>query len=251
MIRGDYINETKVLRNYLNATFLEAASEKDITDLGLIPGFISPYDVDDIDFIYDDSVSMGPGNFIIGGNILDKHYKKLNISRDLDEVKILDIAEAKEGFVSLGGSALTSKKGIEVDMFLSLEMPTQRKWMQIFQLVKDQKKISLMGCYGIGVGRLLAACIEANREENSMNLPISIAPFSIYLAALQVDDKEVMKISEKLFSELSSFGFDVLFDDRDAQPGVKFNDSELLSLPFRIIVSKRNLESGYRNIFKR
>ena len=77
MIRGDYdINETK-LRNYLNATFLEAASEKDITDLGLIPGFISPYDVDDIDFIYDDSVSMGPENFIIGGNTLDKHYKNL------------------------------------------------------------------------------------------------------------------------------------------------------------------------------
>jgi len=84
-----------------------------------------------------------------------------------------------------------------------------------------------------------------------MNLPISIAPFSIYLAALQVDDKEVMSISEKLFSELSSFGLDVLFDDRDSQPGVKFNDSELLSLPYRIIVSKRNLESGLLEIFSR
>ena len=120
-----------------------------------------------------------------------------------------------------------------------------------FSTSQGSEENILMGCYGIGVGRLLAACIEANREENSMNLPISIAPFSIYLAALQVDDKEVMKISEKLFSELSSFGFDVLFDDRDAQPGVKFNDSELLSLPFRIIVSKRNLESGLLEIFSR
>ena len=251
VIRGDYeINETK-LRNYLNATYLEPASEKDILDLGLIPGFISPYDVDDIDFIYDDSVSMGPGNFIIGGNILDKHYKNFNISRDLGEVKILDIAEAKEGFVSLGGSALTSKKGIEVGHVFKLGDAYTKKMDAKFSTSQGSEENILMGCYGIGVGRLLAACIEANREENSMNLPISIAPFSIYLAALQVDDKEVMDISEKLFSGLSSFGLDVLFDDRDVQPGVKFNDSELLSLPFRIIVSKRNLESGLLEIFSR
>ncbi|MBL06658.1 MAG: proline--tRNA ligase [Chloroflexi bacterium] len=251
VIRGDYdINETK-LRNYLNATYLEPASEKDITDLDLIPGFISPYEIDSIDFIYDDSVSMGPDNFIIGSNQLDKHYKNFNISRDLDDIKMLDIAEAKEGFFSIDGSVLKAKKGIEVGHVFKLGDSYTKKMGAKFSTNKGSEENILMGCYGIGVGRLLAACIEANRKENSMNLPISIAPFSIYLAPLQMDDKEVMNISEKLFSELSSFGFDVLFDDRDAQPGVKFNDSELLSLPYRIIVSKRNLGSGLLEIFYR
>ena len=114
-----------------------------------------------------------------------------------------------------------------------------------------QYKDILMGCYGIGVGRLLAACIEANNSENKMNLPLSISPFSIYLAALQTNDDEVMKLSEKVYSVLSEMGFDLLFDDRDIQTGVKFNDSDLLSLPYRIVVSKRNLANGLLELYDR
>ena len=106
----------------------------------------------------------------------------------------------------------------------------------------------LMGCYGIGVGRILAACIEANAQKDSMNLPISISPFSVYLAALQTEDDQVMKISEKIYQELSSLGIDVLFDDRPVQPGVKFNDSDLLALPYKIVVSRRNLENKIMEI---
>ena len=117
---------------------------------------------------------------------------------------------------------------------------------------KDGKyKDILMGCYGIGVGRLLAACIEANKSDNAMNLPISISPFSIYLMALQTKDEDVMKVSDQIFQKLSSIGFDLLFDDRDIQTGVKFNDSDLLSLPFRIVVSKRNLDNGVLELYDR
>ncbi len=244
VIRGDYdINETK-LRNYLRATYLEPASEKEVLELGLIPGFLSPYKISNLDFIYDESVKMGPGNFVIGANILDKHLKNIDLDRDLIISKVIDIAEAKEGYLASNGSVLTAKRGIEVGHVFKLGDAYSKKMNATFSNNEGVDQKILMGCYGIGVGRLLAACIEANKTDDSMNLPISISPFSIYLAALQTDDKEVMEISEKIFSEISKIGLDILFDDRSVQPGVKFNDSDLLSLPYKIVISRRNLEKG-------
>lgn len=244
VIRGDYdINETK-LRNYLRATYLEPASEKEVLELGLIPGFLSPYKISNLDFIYDESVKMGPGNFVIGANILDKHLKNIDLDRDLIISKVIDIAEAKEGYLASNGSVLTAKRGIEVGHVFKLGDAYSKKMNATFSNNEGVDQKILMGCYGIGVGRLLAACIEANKTNDSMNLPISISPFSIYLAALQTDDKEVMEISEKIFSEISKIGLDILFDDRSVQPGVKFNDSDLLSLPYKIVISRRNLEKG-------
>jgi len=251
VIRADYdVNETK-LRNHLKATYLEAASEKDVIALGLIPGFLSPYKISNIDFIFDESVDMGPGNFVIGGNIKDKHYININIERDLNNLNTIDIAEAKEGFTTEKGSVLFAKKGIEVGHVFKLGDAYTKKMNAKFSNNEGSDENILMGCYGIGVGRLLAACIEANKTEDSMNLPISIAPFSIYLAALQTDNEEVMNVSEKIFNELSVLGIDILFDDRSVQPGVKFNDSDLLSLPYKIVISMRNLQDGILEIIDR
>jgi len=244
VIRGDYdINETK-LRNHLKATYLEPASEKEVLELGLIPGFLSSYKISNLDFIFDESINMGPGNFVIGANIKNKHYKNINIQRDLSISTVIDIAEAKAGYITESGSILTAKRGIEVGHVFKLGDAYTKKMNANFSNNEGSDENILMGCYGIGVGRLLAACIEANRTGDSMNLPISISPFSVYLAALQTDDNEVMEISEKIYTELSKAGLDVLFDDRSVQPGVKFNDSDLLSLPFKIVISRRNLEKG-------
>lgn len=248
VIRGDYdVNETK-LRNHLKATNLSPASEKEIIDLGLLPGFVSPFKINNLDFIYDESVNMGPGSFVIGANIKDKHYKNVDIRRDLVVHSSIDIAEAKEGFVSETGSVLVAKRGIEVGHVFKLGDAYTKKMNAKFSNNEGSEENILMGCYGIGVGRLLAACIEANTQKDSMNLPISISPFSVYLAALQTEDDQVMKISEKIYQELSSLGIDVLFDDRPVQPGVKFNDSDLLALPYKIVVSRRNLENKIMEI---
>lgn len=251
VIRGDYdINETK-LRNHLKATYLGPASEKEVIGLGLLPGFLSSYNNTNLDFIFDESVNMGPENFVIGANIKDKHYKNINVSRDLNCPNTIDIAEAKEGFTTEKGSALIAKRGIEVGHVFKLGDAYTKKMNAKFSNNEGSDENILMGCYGIGVGRLLAACIEANKTEDSMNLPISISPFSIYLASLQIDDEEVMNISEKIYEELSNSGLDLLFDDRPVQPGVKFNDSDLLALPYKIVVSKRNLVDGVIEIVDR
>ena len=251
VIRSDYtLNETKI-RNHIKATNLKIASDNEIIKEGFIPGYISPVNIKNISFLYDESVNLGPGNFIIGSNISEKHYKGFNIERDLVIAEFVDIAEAKEGYLSKERSKLIAKKGIEVGHVFKLGTSYTSKMGAKFSDKDGQYKDILMGCYGIGVGRLLAACIEANNSENKMNLPLSISPFSIYLAALQTNDDEVMKLSEKVYSVLSEMGFDLLFDDRDIQTGVKFNDSDLLSLPYRIVVSKRNLANGLLELYDR
>ena len=251
VIRSDYnFNETKI-RNYLKATHLSLASDKEVVSHGLIPGFISPINIKNIRFLYDDSSLLGPGNFIVGGNQKDKHYKGFNLNEDLNSYEILDISEAAEGHFSKDGSKLFAKRGIEVGHVFKLGDAYTSKMEAKFSDKDGKYKNILMGCYGIGVGRLLAACIEVNQKNNSMNLPLSIAPFSIYLIALQIKDEKVKLFAEKIYLELSDLGFDLLFDDRDIQTGVKFNDSDLLSLPYRIVISKRNLENDSVEVHER
>lgn len=251
VIRGDYkINETKV-RNYLKVTELTPANDTELNNAGLTPGFISPYNAQKLKFIYDDSVLKGPGNFVAGANVIDKHILGINISKDLSPEIVLDIAEAEEGFLAIDGGILRTKRGIEVGHVFKLGDVYSKKMSATYSNQKGEEKNLLMGCYGIGVGRLLAACIEANYSNNSMNLPLTIAPFSVYLLALQIKDEEVKNLSEKLFFEIDKLGFDVLYDDRDIQTGVKFNDSDLLSLPYRIVISKRSIEKKQIEIYIR
>ena len=251
VIRGDYkINETKV-RNYLKVTELTPANDTELNNAGLTPGFISPYNAQKLKFIYDDSVLKGPGNFVAGANVIDKHILGINISKDLSPEIVLDIAEAEEGFSAIDGGILRTKRGIEVGHVFKLGDVYSKKMSATYSNQKGEEKNILMGCYGIGVGRLLAACIEANYSNNSMNLPLTIAPFSVYLLALQIKDEEVKNLSEKLFFEIDKLGFDVLYDDRDIQTGVKFNDSDLLSLPYRIVISKRSIEKKQIEIYIR
>ena len=251
VIRGDYkINETKV-RNYLKVTELTPANDTELNNADLTPGFISPHNVQKIKFIYDDSVLKGPGNFVAGANIINKHISGINISKDINPEIVLDIAEAEEGFSAIDGGTLRSKRGIEVGHVFKLGDAYSKKMSATYSNQKGEEKNLLMGCYGIGVGRLLAACIEANYSNNSMNLPLTIAPFSVYLLALQIKDEKVKNLSEKLFFEIDKLGFDVLYDDRDIQTGVKFNDSDLLSLPYRIVISKRSIEKKQIEIYIR
>ena len=251
VIRGDYkINETKV-RNYLKVTELTPANDTELNNAGLTPGFISPYNAQKLKFIYDDSVLKGPGNFVAGANVIDKHILGINISKDLSPEIVLDIAEAEEGFLAIDGGILRTKRGIEVGHVFKLGDVYSKKMSATYSNQKGEEKNILMGCYGIGVGRLLAACIEANYSNNSMNLPLTIAPFSVYLLALQIKNEEVKNLSEKLFLEIDKLGFDVLYDDRDIQTGVKFNDSDLLSLPYRIVISKRSIEKKQIEIYIR
>jgi prolyl-tRNA synthetase len=135
-------------------------------------------------------------------------------------------------------------RGVEVGHIFKLGTGYSESMGATFTDENGDEKYALMGCYGIGVGRLLAATIEANHDDNGMILPRAIAPYEVYLAGLNTNDETVVAAAGKFYEELESAGVEVLFDDREVPPGVKFNDADLIGLPLRVVVSARGLKSG-------
>ena len=243
VIRGDYdVNETK-LRNLLGGIEVRLSNEKEIKSMGLDLGFISPVGLEGVFIIADDSISMG-SNFFTGANKENYHLKNVNFHRDFKADIVADIAEAKKGYKVKGSEGiLLEKKGIEVGHVFKLGT-TYSKKMGAKYTDQDSNSIDiLMGCYGIGIGRLLAAIVESNSDSKGMILPISIAPFQVCIVPIGKDNKKVNDYSEKLYISLRNKGIDVLFNDTDDPPGVKFNDLDLIGIPIRIVIGERNLKN--------
>ena len=243
-IRGDIeVNEVK-LKNHLHVTDLHLATEEETRLSSLTPGSTSPIGLNNIRTIADFSIESG-GNYAAGANINDKHYINVNYPRDFKVDEILDIATAREGDKSPDGKGiLVSTRGIEVGHVFKLgTFITDELGLEY---ADEQGKLSpvLMGCYGIGVSRILAAAIEQNHDDKGIIFPAPIAPYQVQLISLNIDNEEVSSTSAVLYQALIDSGCDVLWDDRLETAGVKFNDSDLLGLPLRIIVSPRNLKDG-------
>ena len=243
VIRGDLeANEVK-LKNVLHCAELRLATEAEVTGAGIVAGAASPVGLRGIRVIADDSVSSGT-NFVAGGNKPDTHMRNVNYPRDFTADIVADIARARagQGCPKCGGK-LSSTFGIEVGHVFKLGTFFSEKLGALFIDDRGVSHPIVMGCYGIGIGRLLAAAIEQSHDDKGIIWPLPIAPYHVYLCSLYREGSPVAEVAEKLYAELEAAGLEVLFDDRDESPGIKFNDADLLGIPLRVTVSPRTLQN--------
>ncbi|MDP2744188.1 MAG: proline--tRNA ligase [Dehalococcoidia bacterium] len=244
LIRGDQeVNEVK-LKNLLRCAELRLSGDEEIRAAGLVPGFASPAGIKGVTIVADHSITSG-ANFVAGANKPDTHLKNVNYPRDFQVEKMADIARARPGEgCPKCGHPLTIARGIEVGHIFKLGTFLSEKMGASFLDKAGASRPIIMGCYGIGVGRLLAAVIELTHDDRGIIWPASIAPYQVYLCALMMEKADVLATAEKVYNELQAEGLEVLFDDRQESPGVKFNDADLLGMPLRVTVSPRTLEKG-------
>jgi len=244
VIRGDIeINEVK-LKNILNCYELRMATEPEVIEAGIVAGSASPVGISGFKVVADDSITSGT-NLVAGANKPDTHLRNVNYPRDFKADIVTDIARARTGEgCPRCGRQLSVTHGIEVGHVFKLGTFLSEKLGALFT---DDKGIShpiVMGCYGIGLGRLLAAVIEQNHDDKGIIWPLTIAPYHIYLCPLYRGGSKVSEVTEELYVKFKTEGLEVLFDDRQESPGIKFNDADLLGIPIRVTISPRTLKSN-------
>ncbi len=244
-IRGDLeVNEVK-LKNALHCNELRFAEDAEVEAAGLVAGSASAIGITGMRKIADPSVQSG-NNFVVGANKADTHLTGANYPRDFEVDVLTDIALTQPGQICTRcGGTLEATRGVEVGHIFKLGTFFSEALGATFLDAEGQQHPITMGCYGIGVGRLLAAAIEQNNDERGIVFPAPIAPFDAHLVGLNLADESVAEAAEALYQSLQEQGITVLFDDRaDQAAGVKFNDADLLGLPVRLVVSPRNLRAG-------
>tara|TARA_B100000029_G_scaffold99893_1_gene90007 strand:- start:19791 stop:21398 length:1608 start_codon:yes stop_codon:yes gene_type:complete len=244
VIRGDYeINEIK-LKNILGGGELRLATGEEVTRYGLIPGSASPVGLIGFKVVMDDSVTLG-NNFVAGANKEGFHLSGINHPRDFEAHIQADIALAEDGFQCPKCTGkLQTNRGIEIGHVFKLGTRYSESMEAKFPDPDGNLQPIVMGCYGIGVGRILAGAIEQHSDKNGIIFPKTIAPYEVILVSLNTDNPEVMDSSEKMYLSMIEEGIDVLWDDRTESAGIKFNDADLLGIPVRIVMSKRNIQNG-------
>ena len=243
IIRGDLeVNETK-LRNALKCSELRLATEGEVNGIGLVAGFASPIGVKGVQVVADDSITSG-SNFIAGANKPGYHFRNVNYPRDFRVNLIADTALAQPGDrCPRCRGELSSVRGIEVGHVFKLGTFISERFGASFLDNDGRSRPIVMGSYGIGLGRLLAAIVERGHDDKGIIWPLSIAPYQVHLCPLHLDKSAVLSTAEKTYEQLQKEGIEVLFDDRDDSPGVKFNDADLLGIPLRLTLSPRTLQS--------
>ena len=249
-IRGDIeVNETK-LKKAVGATHLWFSTDEELRRYGLVAGYASPIDVKGVTVVVDDSVASTT-NLIAGANKPGHHLKNINYPRDFKADVVTDISLARDGMTCVHcGGTLTEKRGIEVGNIFKLGTKYSEAMNATYLSQKGRPQLLFMGCYGIGIGRLLASIVEANHDEDGIIWPPAVAPYQIHLMHLGKGD-EVRQRAEDLYTELRAQGYEVLYDDRQESPGVKFNEADLLGMPLRLTISQRTLETDSVEIKRR
>lgn len=244
VIRGDFeVNEIK-LKNVLKCTEMHMATEAEVKEAGIVAGYASAIGLKGVRIAADDSIKLG-SNFVTGANKPDMHVKNVNYPRDFSADIIADIAKARIGDACPKCQGpIKTERGIEVGHVFKLGTFLSERLGAYFLDKDGVNKPIIMGCYGIGLGRLLAAAIEQNYDDKGIVWPLPIAPFQVYLCAIKSEDAKVAEASEKLYFELTAAGIEVLFDDRPESPGIKFNDADLIGIPLRIVISPRTLKDN-------
>ena len=243
-VRGDYeVNETK-LRNLVG----EDLHPAEITgESPLVAGYIGPYNISDKVEYYCDLSLKGIDSLVAGANKENYHYTGLNLERDLENVEFVDIAKVKDGGVCpcCGKPTLQIKRGIEVGNIFQLGTK-YTKSMHMQYVDKDGVSHNpIMGCYGIGIGRLAASVCEAKHDDYGPIWPISIAPWEVHICCLRPDDEETKNVADSLYEELKKQHVDVIYDDREGvRGGQMFADADLIGAPIRVVVSPRNLKNN-------
>lgn len=249
-IRGDLeVNETK-LTNYLGYDIHPAIITE---ESGLNAGYIGPVNLNgNFTVLYDRSLE-GMNKLSCGANVCEYHYTGLDMSRDVEGAKYYDFSKIQEGGICphCGKPAITISRGIEVGNIFQLGTK-YTKSMNMTYIDKDgETQYPIMGCYGIGVGRLAASICEAHHDEYGPVWPLAVAPWQVHICAVRADDAEVKAYADKLYEELQSKGVEVIYDDRRVSAGVMFSDADLIGVPLRVIVSPRNMKQNIVEIVSR
>ena len=233
-VRGDYeVNETK-LRNLVGEEIHTAEITEDDC---LVAGYIGPYQIAKEAEVYLDVSLKGLNNVVAGANKEGYHYTGLNLERDLENPEFVDISKVQEGNVCpcCGKKTITIKRGIEVGNIFQLGTKYTKSMNMTYTDENGRPQYPIMGCYGIGVGRMAASICEAHHD----------APWEVHICCLRADDEETKVVADTLYKKLQDAGIEVIYDDRTGvRPGAMFSDADLLGVPVRVVVSPRNLKEN-------
>ena len=247
LVRGDHeVNEVR-LQNLFNAVNVGLASDEDLKRCGLIAGYISPIGLkkaDNFEIIVDTTV-MEMEDACCGANAVDKHYVHVNPKRDFGDVRVetIRLITAEDCCPKCGGM-IELKKGIEVGQVFKLGTKYSEK-LGCTYLDRDGKNHPMvMGCYGIGITRTVAASIEQNHDKDGIIWPVAIAPYEVVIVPANNKDEGVMNAARHLYDEMEDCRDEVILDDRDERAGIKFKDADLIGYPIRVTIGKKWKESG-------
>ncbi|REJ75003.1 MAG: proline--tRNA ligase [Acidobacteria bacterium] len=245
-IRGDRtINEIK-LKNVTDSLWIQLAEAPEVERLtGAALGYAGPCGLpDEVQLLVDESAAALQ-SFVCGANRTEVHLRGVQWQRDVGRSRTVDVLLAEPGDpCPRSGQALEGCRGIEVGHIFKLGTVYSSAMGCTFADENGQEQPMEMGCYGLGIGRTVAAAIEQNHDDDGISWPLPLAPFTVLLAALNPKDEAVVRTAEELYEQLRRAGHDVLYDDRDERPGVKFKDADLIGIPVRVVVGARSLEAG-------
>ncbi|WP_028110807.1 proline--tRNA ligase [Ferrimonas futtsuensis] len=246
MVRGDHeLNEVKAEKLPEVATPLQFATEEEIRDaIGAGPGSLGPVDLK-LPLIIDGSVAT-LNDFGAGANIDGKHHFGINWERDVALPRVEDLRNVVEGDQSpCGQGTLKIARGIEVGHIFQLGTKYSESMKATVLDEQGKARPLIMGCYGVGVSRIVAAAIEQNHDDRGIIWPAAIAPFQVVIVPMNMHKSHrVQEAAEKLYDELTAAGIDVLFDDRKERPGVMFADAELMGIPYSVVIGERGIDAG-------
>jgi prolyl-tRNA synthetase len=249
-IRGDLdVNETK-LTNHLEFNIHPAI----ITDeCGLNAGYVGPYKLNGDYMILFDKSLKNTNNLICGSNLSEYHYIGLNIERDIGKVEYYDFAKVLDGGICprCGKPSIDISRGVEVGNIFQLGTKYTKSMNMTYLDQNGNTQYPIMGCYGIGIGRLTASVCEAHHDEFGPIWPMAIAPWQVHICAVRADNADVKKCADSLYEEMKSCGVEVIYDNRAVSAGVMFSDADLLGVPLRVIASPRNLKENCCEIISR
>ena len=241
MVRGDReVNETKVVNKLGGAVEFDLAPLDDLVRItNAKAGFAGPVGLD-IDIFVDSEVALMK-NMVVGANETDYHYDNVNIGRDFEATVVGDFRNIEEGDLcpACKETRIKTCRGIEVGHIFKLGTKYSDALECTFLDENGKEQVPIMGCYGIGVSRCIAAVIEQNCDENGIVWPMSMAPYHVIVVPVNVKDEEQLKLSEEIYTKLRSMGIETMIDDRNERAGVKFKDAELIGIPLRITVGKK------------
>ena len=246
-LRGDHeVNEIKLMNAVSGARELRMADEDAIRAVGGCPGFMSPIGIAKGTHIVVDETAMRMHNAVSGANEADFHYMNVNPKRDFGDVTVADIRLVAEGDACpvCENGHLHIGRGIEAGQIFALGTKYSEAMGATFLNETGKAQPMQMGCYGIGVGRTMAAAIEQNHDESGIIWPRAIAPYEVVVVAVNAKDNAQLAYAEEVYEELRAAGIDVLLDDRRERAGVKFNDCDLIGYPVRIAIGPKTIDSG-------
>ena len=253
IVRGDFeVNETKLVNALKVVGGLRPATAEEIRAAGMEPGYASPIGAHDTTVVVDDLAAASP-NLVAGSNRHGYHLLNVNVGRDFAPDLVTDIANARAGDpCPQCGAPVVLRKGIEVGNIFKLGTDFTEKLGATFLAEDGSRHFIIMGSYGIGLGRNMACIVEEHHDEKGIAWPESVAPYPAHLVAIAANkDPAVAEAAEGLYQRLADAGVEVLYDDRDESPGVKFTDAELLGMPLIVTISPRSLAAGGAEVTRR